>query len=75
MGLLSPVILLPKSARTWPRARLQAVLLHELAHVRRRDGAMQMLALFACAIYWFNPLMGSARARCAAKRRSPPTTR
>lgn len=56
-GFLSPVILLPKSARTWPRARLQAVLLHELAHVRRRDGAMQMLALFACAIYWFNPLM------------------
>ena len=56
-GFFRPVILLPKSARAWPRERLQAVLLHELAHVRRRDGLMQMLSLLACAVYWFNPLM------------------
>src|SRR5665213_3526650 len=36
-GIFRPVILLPKNSLHWPRARLQAVLLHELAHIRRRD--------------------------------------
>jgi beta-lactamase regulating signal transducer with metallopeptidase domain len=56
-GLFRPVILLPKSSRAWPRARLHAVLLHELAHVRRRDCVTQTLSLLACALYWANPLM------------------
>jgi len=56
-GFFQPVILLPKNSLTWPRARLQAVLLHELAHIRRRDCLTQMLSLLACAVYWPNPLM------------------
>ncbi len=59
-GVLRPVILLPKDSLRWPRERLQAVLLHELAHVRRRDSLMQALSLAACAFYWPNPLVWRA---------------
>ena len=56
-GVLRPVILLPNAAALWPHDRLQAVLRHEFAHVARRDGLSQMLALAACALYWPNPLV------------------
>jgi beta-lactamase regulating signal transducer with metallopeptidase domain len=56
-GFLRPVILLPKNSVSWSRERLQAVLLHELAHVRRRDSLTRALSLVACALYWPNPLI------------------
>jgi beta-lactamase regulating signal transducer with metallopeptidase domain len=56
-GVFRPVILLPNAAQCWPYERLQAVLRHEFAHVGRRDGASQMLAQIACALYWPNPLV------------------
>jgi beta-lactamase regulating signal transducer with metallopeptidase domain len=55
-GTLRPVILLPAEADEWTADRRRAVLMHELAHVRRRDGLTQWLGLAACAAYWFNPL-------------------
>jgi beta-lactamase regulating signal transducer with metallopeptidase domain len=59
-GCFKPVILLPKASRFWSRERLHAVLLHELAHVRRRDSFSQALSLIACALYWPNPLVWRA---------------
>jgi len=56
-GVLRPVILLPKTSLAWTRERMQAVLLHELAHVRRRDSLTQSLSLLICALYWPNPLI------------------
>jgi beta-lactamase regulating signal transducer with metallopeptidase domain len=56
-GILRPRILLPADAPHWPPDRARSVLLHELGHVRRWDCATQLLALLACAIYWFNPLV------------------
>jgi hypothetical protein len=56
-GVFRPVILLPKTAIFWPRERLHAVLLHELAHIRRRDSLAQALSLLVCALYWPNPLV------------------
>lgn len=55
-GILRPVILLPKSSLFWPRERRHAVLLHELAHIRRRDSMVHVLSLFVSALYWPNPL-------------------
>ncbi len=56
-GWARPVILLPIGASDWPDDRLRAVLLHELAHIRRGDWPCQMLAHLICALYWFHPLV------------------
>jgi beta-lactamase regulating signal transducer with metallopeptidase domain len=68
-GILRPIILLPEDADCWPRARLEAVLLHELAHIRRYDALTQFLALIVCAFYWPNPLvwLGASRLRREAE--------
>lgn len=62
-GIFRPVVLLPADAETWPHSRLEAVLLHELAHVRRHDSLTQLASLVVCALYWPNPLVWLAAAR------------
>lgn len=62
-GLARPTVLLPRDSASWSRERLEAVVLHEFAHVRRRDSLSHMLAFAACALHWFNPAVWlSARA-------------
>lgn len=56
-GVSSARVLLPSSAEEWEDERLQLVLLHELAHVRRRDLLAQSVGLLVCALYWFHPLV------------------
>jgi TonB family protein len=55
-GILRPRILLPRDAATWPEDRIRSVLTHELAHIKRLDWPIQILAELARAVYWFNPL-------------------
>lgn len=55
-GILRPCLLLPADADEWPEKKLRAVLLHELAHLRRRDPAALLVAQIAQALHWFNPL-------------------
>ena len=55
-GIFRYYLLLPAAARQWSGEQLRSVLLHELAHIRRRDTMAQLLAHVACALYWFNPL-------------------
>ena len=69
-GTLRPVILLPAEADEWPADRRRAVLMHELAHVRRRDALTQWLGLTACAAYWFNPLAWWAASRLRVRARA-----
>lgn len=57
LGVFRAMVLLPETARHWSAARLQAVLAHEGAHVRRHDIASQTLARLVCAVFWFNPLL------------------
>jgi beta-lactamase regulating signal transducer with metallopeptidase domain len=55
-GVLRASVLMPQDADAWPADRLRIVLLHELAHVKRRDCLTHLLAQVAIAAYWFNPL-------------------
>lgn len=56
-GVVHPVLL-------WPRAigerltdeQLQAVLAHELCHLRRRDNLAALLHLVVQTVFWFHPL-------------------
>ncbi len=59
-GLLHPTIVLPLESNEWTPERRSAVLLHELAHVRRRDLLGHTLGRVACAVYWFHPLVWTA---------------
>jgi beta-lactamase regulating signal transducer with metallopeptidase domain len=54
-GVLRPTILLPADAERWSEPLRRSVLLHELAHVRRRDALTAMLAQVARAALWFHP--------------------
>lgn len=67
-GVLRPRILLPAEAVSWMPERLDAVLLHELAHVRRRDTFWHAVATLACALYWLHPLAWRALHRALAMR-------
>jgi TonB family protein len=60
-GLLRPKILLPEECLLWTPARKRAVLLHELAHVKRRDVASQFFTQLAAALWWFQPLSWFSR--------------
>jgi hypothetical protein len=59
----TPTIILPASAEEWSDDRRRAVLLHELAHIRRRDLIGHVIAGVACAVYWFNPFVWAAARR------------
>jgi len=62
-GVLRHSIILPLSARTWSEAELRHALLHEIAHIQRRDWRLLLLVQAVCAIYWVNPLVWMARRR------------
>lgn len=70
-GLRRPAILLPAEAsESWSRDRLEAVLAHELGHIRRMDVLSHLANRVACAVHWYNPLtwLASRRARREGER-------
>ena len=58
VGLLHPVLLLPAGIeeRLTP-PQLEAVLAHELCHVRRRDNLFASIHMVVEAVFWFHPLV------------------
>src|SRR2546423_1448949 len=67
-GIRRPAILLPAEADSWTAERRRDVLLHELAHVKRHDFLIQLIARVACAVYWFHPLVWLAATRLREER-------
>jgi uncharacterized protein (TIGR03435 family) len=68
-GIVRPVLL-------WPRAiserltdeQLQAVLAHELCHLRRGDNLAALFHLVVQTVFWFHPLVWSIGARLITER-------
>jgi beta-lactamase regulating signal transducer with metallopeptidase domain len=55
VGVLRPRVLLPHTWTEWSGAKLRAVLAHEAAHVRRRDGLVALAARLNRCLFWFHP--------------------
>ncbi len=54
-------VLLPTGFALWPPAHRRQVLLHEGAHVARRDWVVQRLVAALCHVFWFHPVLWVAR--------------
>jgi len=56
VGILKPAILVPFGLLTnLPPHEVEAILIHELAHIRRRDYFFNLLQCFVDIIFFFNP--------------------
>jgi len=56
-GFVRPAIILSESDASAPAGKLRAVLLHELAHLRRADCLANLLARVVCGVFFFQPLV------------------
>ncbi len=57
-GIINPVIYFPGDiCRQIDQQQLQYILLHELAHYKRKDLFFNLLAALAAMLHWFNPLV------------------
>lgn len=63
-GLIRPCLLLPVDlAGRLSDQEIRLVLLHEAAHLRRRDPALNGLLELVHAVHWFNPVVGRVLGR------------
>ncbi len=69
VGFMRPILLLPAGIvqRLQP-PQLEAVLAHELCHVRRRDNLTSAVHIIVEAIFWFHPLVWWIGARLVEER-------
>jgi bla regulator protein BlaR1 len=69
VGLFRPVLFLPEgiAERLTPQ-QLEAVLAHELCHVRRRDNLFSVIHMIVEAAFWFHPLVWWIGARLIEER-------
>jgi beta-lactamase regulating signal transducer with metallopeptidase domain len=69
VGIWKPVILLPQGiTERLSQAEMDAVLAHEICHLRRRDNLLAATHMLVEAIFWFHPLIWWLGARLNAER-------
>jgi beta-lactamase regulating signal transducer with metallopeptidase domain len=62
-GMITPVLFLPLTVLRWTDDQLMSVLLHELAHIKRKDHITWPLLNLAVSWLWFNPVLWVALAQ------------
>ena len=56
--IFRPVIILPENmSGELSEPELEAVLMHEVIHIQRRDNLVASLQMILCSIFWFHPLI------------------
>jgi len=56
-GIFSPRIYLPQQALSWPEDELKAVIMHESAHIKRKDTFFIAFQNVVQILYFFHPLV------------------
>ena len=68
-GIFRPALLLPSGIlEHLPEAQLQAVIAHELCHVRNRDNFAAAFQMFVETVFWFHPIVWWIGKRMVAER-------
>ena len=69
VGFWRPVLLLPVGIEAYlTAAQLQAVLAHELCHIKRRDNLTAAVHMIVESVFWFHPLVWWIGARLVDER-------
>jgi beta-lactamase regulating signal transducer with metallopeptidase domain len=56
-NFFKPTIVFPVDSERWSTAKTRAVLLHELAHIKRKDNLTRFIARMICALFWYVPFL------------------
>src|SRR5258708_1596542 len=68
-GIFHPILLLPAGiGESLDDAQLEAIIAHELCHVRRRDNLAAAIHMLIEAVFWFHPLVWWLGARMVDER-------
>ena len=68
-GIIRPVMVLPRGiAEQLSAEQLDAIMAHELSHMRRRDNLTAALHMLVEAVFWFHPMVWWLEARLVEER-------
>jgi beta-lactamase regulating signal transducer with metallopeptidase domain len=69
IGFLRPVLVVPETLpERLTRSEIDAILAHEISHLRRRDNLTALVHMLVEALFWFHPLVWWIGARLIAER-------
>ena len=57
VGVFKSYVVLPVTADSWDEEKRRTVMVHEMAHIKRKDCLLHLLTQITGALYWLNPLV------------------